>query len=256
MEQESGRDNANLFCTQAVRMEIGRPSSAMRFRARHLLEPADSRLGPSPFHRPGRLLPDRSAIAEAKTEKGADVDPLMLHIAAALAENKRFMICERPRAALTARKGQGTLLGSRTNLAEVGAVRAKNAQRFAENVAPVVQQVRAGDVVSLQDFAAELDNRRVCSARGEWWPQSRLRQSWPAPKRRAQAWPQVFPTNSMDNCRGPAPPLSHAAFDGDTILAPDQRHAPEPLDLECQATEAPPVAFDSAMIPSGLRSGR
>ena len=174
-------------------MEIGRPSSAMRFRARHLLEPADSRLGPSPFHRPGRLLPDRSAIAEAKTEKGADLDPLMLHIAAALAENKRLMICERPRAALTARKGQGTLLGSRTNLAEVGAVRAKNAQRFAENVAPVVQQVRAGNVVSLQDFAAELDNRRVCSARGELWPQSRLRQSWPAPKRRAQAWPQIYP---------------------------------------------------------------
>ena len=51
-------------------------------------------------------------------ELGADVDPFMLHIYAALAEKERRMISERTRAALQARKNEGALLGNRTNLAE------------------------------------------------------------------------------------------------------------------------------------------
>ena len=51
-------------------------------------------------------------------ELGADVDPFMLHIYAALAEKERRMISERTRAALAVRKGQGARLGNRTNLAD------------------------------------------------------------------------------------------------------------------------------------------
>ena len=51
-------------------------------------------------------------------ELGADVDPFMLHVYAALAEKERRMVSERTRAALTARKRQGARLGNRTNLAE------------------------------------------------------------------------------------------------------------------------------------------
>jgi len=43
------------------------------------------------------------------TELGADVDPFMLHIYAALAEKERALISERTRAALAAKKAQGAL---------------------------------------------------------------------------------------------------------------------------------------------------
>jgi DNA invertase Pin-like site-specific DNA recombinase len=55
-------------------------------------------------------------------ELGADVDPFMLHIYAALAEKERRMISERTRAALASRKRQGAVLGNRTNLAEAQAL--------------------------------------------------------------------------------------------------------------------------------------
>ena len=73
-------------------------------------------------------------------ELGADVDPFMLHVYAALAEKERRMVSERTRAALAVRKAQGARLGNRTNLAAaqaLGAARtAEAAWRFTENVAP------------------------------------------------------------------------------------------------------------------------
>ena len=62
-------------------------------------------------------------------ELGADVDPFMLHIYAALAEKERRMISERTRAALAARKRQGARLGNRTNLAEAQALGAARTAR-------------------------------------------------------------------------------------------------------------------------------
>ena len=49
-------------------------------------------------------------------ELGADVDPFMLHIYAALAEKERRMISERTRAALAARKRQGVRLEDRASV--------------------------------------------------------------------------------------------------------------------------------------------
>src|SRR5262249_7428735 len=51
------------------------------------------------------------------TELGADCDPFMLHIYAALAEKERTLISERTKVALAARKAQGVRLGNPTNLA-------------------------------------------------------------------------------------------------------------------------------------------
>ena len=103
-------------------------------------------------------------------ELGADVDRFVLHIYAALAEKERRMTSERTRAALAVRKGQGATLGNRTNLAAartLGAARtAADAKRFAENVAPVIQQVRASGVMSLRGIAVVLNARGVRTARG------------------------------------------------------------------------------------------
>ena len=95
-------------------------------------------------------------------ELGADVDPFMLHVYAALAEKERRMISERTRAALAARKARGAKLGNRTNLAEA-------ARRFAANVAPVIRQVRDSGVSSLRGIAAALNAHGVRTARGGRW---------------------------------------------------------------------------------------
>ena len=55
-------------------------------------------------------------------ELGADADPFMLHLYAALAEKERRLISERTRSALAARKAQGATLGNRSNAAEAAAL--------------------------------------------------------------------------------------------------------------------------------------
>src|SRR6516165_10267472 len=55
------------------------------------------------------------------TTLGADADPFMLHIYAALAEKERVLISERTRVALAQKKAQGAVLGNRTNLFEAQA---------------------------------------------------------------------------------------------------------------------------------------
>ena len=106
-------------------------------------------------------------------ELGTDVDPFMLHIYAALAEKERRMISERTRAALQARKKQGALLGNRTNLPEAqvkGSARvAEDALRFAENVLPIIERIKASGITSMRGIAAVLDARGVRTARGGKW---------------------------------------------------------------------------------------
>ena len=51
-------------------------------------------------------------------ELGADADPFMLHIYAALAEKERALISARTKDALAAAKARGVRLGNRTNLPE------------------------------------------------------------------------------------------------------------------------------------------
>jgi len=133
-------------------------------------------------------------------ELGADVDPFMLHIYAALAEKERRLIAERTRAALAARKRQGARLGNHTNLAvaqAAGAARtAYRAQRFAENVAPVIHQVRASGVVSLRGIAAVLNARGVRAAPSG--PRRKSAPCWHAPVRHPRRQGTTFTTNPND----------------------------------------------------------
>jgi DNA invertase Pin-like site-specific DNA recombinase len=55
-------------------------------------------------------------------ELGADADPFMLHLYAALAEKERRVIGERTKAALVARKAHGAKLGNPTNPEQAAAI--------------------------------------------------------------------------------------------------------------------------------------
>ena len=104
-------------------------------------------------------------------ELGADADPFMLHIYAALAEKERAMISERTRLALAQKRAQG--LGNPTNLPEAGSLGATanraSADAFAANVLPIIQQIEASGVEGHRAIAKALNARGVRTARGGQW---------------------------------------------------------------------------------------
>jgi DNA invertase Pin-like site-specific DNA recombinase len=112
-------------------------------------------------------------------ELGADCDPFMLHIYAALAEKERRLISQRTRAALAAKKAQGALLGNRTNLPDATALAAASNRRigasFAANVVPVMQQIRAAGATSYHAIADALNARGIHTARGGEWHATTVR---------------------------------------------------------------------------------
>jgi DNA invertase Pin-like site-specific DNA recombinase len=112
-------------------------------------------------------------------ELGADADPFMLHIYAALAEKERALISERTRSALARKKAQGALLGNRTNLPVATAKAAMSNRRiaasFAANVMPVMQQIRTAGATSYAAIASTLNARGVHTARGGEWHSATVR---------------------------------------------------------------------------------
>lgn len=107
------------------------------------------------------------------TELGADCDPFMLHIYAALAEKERAMISQRTTVALAQAKARGTVLGNRTNLGEAGMLgvetQKREADAFAANIMPIVRQIRAAGAASMASIATALNDRGIKTARGGAW---------------------------------------------------------------------------------------
>lgn len=112
-------------------------------------------------------------------ELGADADPFMLHLYAALAEKERRLISERTKAALDARKKSGARLGNRINPAEAAAlgraISVAEADCFAASINPIVEQLRREGIVSYRAVAEALASRGVRTARGGRWQVSNVR---------------------------------------------------------------------------------
>lgn len=112
-------------------------------------------------------------------ELGADADPFMLHIYAALAEKERKLIGERTRLALAARKAQGAKLGNPSSAAIAARLgrkaQSEEADRFAANVMPVIDSIRATGIVDLRGISEALNQRGVRTARGGRWHVSNVR---------------------------------------------------------------------------------
>ena len=109
-------------------------------------------------------------------ELGADVDPFVLHLFAALAEKERSLIASRTRQALAAAKARGVVLGSpQLHLARESASVAVKAEadRHASNVLPIIKEAQRAGAHTLRAVAEALNARGVPTARGgEWHPMS------------------------------------------------------------------------------------
>ena len=97
------------------------------------------------------------------TELGADVDPFMLHIYAAVAEKERRLIGQRTREALAELKAQGKKLGG---LRPKTAMRIQAADERAEALRPVFTQLRE---LSANAIARELNARQIATPSGKPW---------------------------------------------------------------------------------------
>jgi DNA invertase Pin-like site-specific DNA recombinase len=110
-------------------------------------------------------------------ELGADVDPFVLHLYAALGEKERKLIGQRTKAALAAKKAQGVVLGNRTNLHEAQVkgqiTNAAKAAAFAVKMLPTIQQLKAQGM-KLDQIAAELTNRNIATLNGGEWHKSTI----------------------------------------------------------------------------------
>jgi DNA invertase Pin-like site-specific DNA recombinase len=107
---------------------------------------------------------------------------LTIHVLAAVAEHERDMISARTKAALAAAKARGKRLGwanpdrreDQAHAARNGAnATRERADRFALNILPVVREIRAAGIATLDGIASALNARGVRSARGgAWYPAS------------------------------------------------------------------------------------
>jgi DNA invertase Pin-like site-specific DNA recombinase len=97
------------------------------------------------------------------TELGADTDPFLLHIYAALAEKERKLISERTKAALQAAKARGVKLGG---LKRGGLEAQQAAADFAERMRPVFAELSG---LSTRKAAEELNRRGIAAHGGGQW---------------------------------------------------------------------------------------
>jgi DNA invertase Pin-like site-specific DNA recombinase len=96
-------------------------------------------------------------------ELGADADPFMLHLYAALAEKERAMISRRTKDALAAKKAQGVKLGG---LNAKGIQARQEAMERAEQLRPIFAELAD---MSARKIAGVLNDRNIPTLTGALW---------------------------------------------------------------------------------------
>jgi DNA invertase Pin-like site-specific DNA recombinase len=97
---------------------------------------------------------------------------LTIHILAAVAEHEREALSDRTRAALAAAKARGTRLGNPNPthaLRRMRAARKAQIERYTANILPIIREAQAAGHTSYNAIAAQLNGRKVATARGGRW---------------------------------------------------------------------------------------
>jgi DNA invertase Pin-like site-specific DNA recombinase len=154
-------------------VETGKGSDALDRRPRlsAALELAKKHKAPIIVAKLDRLSRDVHFISGLMTHKtpfivaelGADADPFMLHLYAALAEKERRLISQRTKDALAAKKAQGVKLGG---LNAKGIAARDEAKARAEALRPILDELKGK---SSRAIAAELNVRGIPTPTGKPW---------------------------------------------------------------------------------------
>jgi len=92
---------------------------------------------------------------------------LTVHILAAVAEEEARAISARTKAALASAKARGVVLGKHG--ATLGAANSEKASRHAEEIRPVIEDLRAKGISTVRAVADALNARNVATAQGKRW---------------------------------------------------------------------------------------
>ena len=111
-------------------------------------------------------------VAFVVAELGADVDPFILHLFAALAEKERSLISSRTRQALAAAKSRGVILGnpklSKARESAAASIKA-GADQHAANILPIIWEAQKAGATTLRAVADALNARGIPTPRGGVW---------------------------------------------------------------------------------------
>jgi DNA invertase Pin-like site-specific DNA recombinase len=183
--ESEGHTIANEF----VEVETGKGADALDRRpvlAAALAE-ARRRRCPVVVAKLDRLSRDVAFIATLMVERvpfivaelGADVDPFMLHIYAAVAEKERQLISQRTRDGLAAAKARGVRLGAKdwdVSLENARKSQTSHAKLKAKNIMAVITQIQSSGVTSLAGTARVLEARGIRTPRGKLtWQATQVR---------------------------------------------------------------------------------
>ena len=155
-----------------IEIESGKGADALNLRPKLAAALAEARKQKCPVvvAKLDRLSRDVAFVAGLMSQRvpfivaelGADADPFMLHIYAALAEKERRMISARTKAALRAAKARGVVLGNPQQAAR----NRELARAEAEALRPVLAELKH---LSSRQIAIELTLRGVPTPRGGKW---------------------------------------------------------------------------------------
>jgi len=113
-----------------------------------------------------------------------EANKLTVHLLAAVAEHEREQISARTKAALAAARARGKRLGwampERKHEQRQAALKGAEAvvgkaDTFAANVAPIIREVQAAGITTLQGMADALNARGIKTARGRQWAPATVR---------------------------------------------------------------------------------
>jgi DNA invertase Pin-like site-specific DNA recombinase len=164
-----------------VEVETGKDDNRPKLReALHLAKVTGATLVIAKLDRLSRNLAFIANLQESRAKfvcaDMPDANELTIHLFAAMAQHERKLISTRTKAALAAAKRRGVKMGNPNGAAAIrragkgnkDAVRAIKAaaDRHAQDILPIVADIEANGIISLEGIATELNRRGILTTRG------------------------------------------------------------------------------------------